>query len=355
MLLNNIIIYPNDNIKKSLQKLELNSLKSLIVVNKKKKLLGILNDADIRRALLVGANLKSKINKFFVSFEKIYYVNQNHYNFNLIRKKILENSLFIVPVVNEKRILVDYISYKDLDKKTYKSSNIPVVIVAGGEGVRMKPFTDILPKPLLPINNKTILGHIIENFMTFKIKKFYISINFKSEIMKAYTQELKNRLTPDIFTVEENLSLGTSGSLKLLQKKIKTDFFVSNCDTLVKMNYYDAYNYHKKKSNILTIIACKKNIKIPYGVLKLGKENNLKDMVEKPSSTYFINTGIYICSPKIFKNIKKNTKTDINVLIEDLKRAKLKIGVYKIDDKNWIDVGQWDEYKKSLKNINELF
>ncbi len=354
MNVNKIIIQPNQKIREALEILQKSSLKSLIVVNKKKKLLGILNDADVRRALLKGAKIETRISKFYQDFKNIYYVTEKKYDFKLVKKRIIENSLFIVPIVDIERKLIDCITFRDKDKKILNTSKIPAVIMAGGEGVRMRPFTNILPKPLLPVNSKSILEHVIENFMTYNIKNFYISINFKSEIMKAYLKELKRKLKIKISNITENKPLGTCGALKKVEKKINSDFFLSNCDVLVKLNFHDAYNYHQKNKNIATIIVCKKKIKIPYGVIKNNKKKQLSEMLEKPVYNFLVNTGVYILNKKVLKNIKKDTFTDMNQLIEKLKKNKKKIGLFQINEKNWIDVGQWDDYKKSIKNINEL-
>ena len=353
MKIENFKILEKSSIEKALQKLEQSSMKALMVVNKQNKLLGILNDANIRRALLVGANINSKIENFYIKKKDIYYVYDGEYNFNLTIKKLIQNNFFIVPVIDNKNNLIDFISFKHKNKKNNFFHKFQIIIMAGGEGSRMKPFTKILPKPLIPINEKSVLEHIVENFLNQSINKFYVSINFKSEIIKAFIQELNKKLKIDIKVIKENMPLGTCGSLKLLENEIKGDFFVSNCDTLLDINFNDAMKFHKKNRNYLTIIGCKKKFQIPFGVLKTEKNNNLMTMNEKPVKRFFANTGLYIFNSKILKKIKKNKKTDINEIIELLKKDKQKIGVYKIDEGKWNDVGQWSEYKKTLSIINE--
>lgn len=353
MKLENLKIFEKNTIKEALKKLQLSSMKALIVIDNKNKLLGILNDANIRRALLAGANINSKIEKFYIRKKDTYFVYDGEYNFNLTKKKLIHNSFFIVPVVDSKNNLIDFISFKHKDKKNNFFHKFQIVIMAGGEGLRMKPFTNILPKPLIPINEKSVLEHIIENFLDQSINKFYISINFKSEIIKAFIQELNRKLKIDIKVIKENIPLGTCGSLKLLESKVKGDFFVSNCDTLLNINFNEAMKFHKKNKNCLTIIGCKKKFQIPFGVLKIDKNNNLNDMSEKPVKKFFANTGLYIFNSRILKKIKKNKKTDINEIIELLKKNRQKIGIFKIDEGKWNDVGQWSEYKKTLNIINE--
>jgi len=353
MKLENLKILENDSIQNALKKIQLGRVKALIVVNKKNKLLGILNDANIRRCLLSGANMNSKIEKFYMRKKDIYFVYDGEYNFQLTKKKLIQNSFFIVPIIDNRDNVVDFISFKDKRNKNNFFHKFPIIIMAGGEGSRMKPFTNILPKPLIPINEKSVLEHIIENFLNQSINKFYISINFKSEIIKAFIQELNKKLKINIKVIKENMPLGTCGSLKLLENRIKGDFFVSNCDTLLNINFNEAMKFHKKNKNYLTIIGCKKKFQIPFGILNANKDSSLNKMNEKPVKTFFANTGLYIFNSKIFKKIKKNKRTDINNIIELLKKDRQKIGIFKTDEGKWNDVGQWNEYRKTLNIINE--
>ena len=353
MRLEKIKILETDTVESALKKIQEGSVKALIVVNKKNKLLGILNDANIRRCLISGAKLYSKIEKYYMKKKDIYFVYDGEYNFDITKKKLIQNSFFIVPIIDENDNVIDYISFKHKKDKNNFFHKFPIIIMAGGEGTRMKPFTKILPKPLIPINEKSVLEHIIENFLMQSMNKFYISINFKSEIIKAFIQELNKKLKINIKVIKENTPLGTCGSLKLLENKIDDDFFVSNCDTLLNINFNEAMKFHKKNKYCLTVIGCKKRFQIPFGVLNVNKNNSLKKMNEKPFKTFFANTGLYIFNSKIFKKIKKNKKTDINEIIELLKKKKEKIGIFKIDEDQWNDVGQWNEYKKTLNMINE--
>lgn len=352
--LENIKILENDSIKNALEKIELGRVKALIVVSKKNKLLGILNDANIRRCLLSGTSMNSKIKNYYMKKKDIYFVYDGEYNFKLTKKKIIQNSFFIVPIVDSLNNVIDFISFRDKEDKNNFFHKFPIIIMAGGEGLRMKPFTNILPKPLIPINDKSVLEHIIENFLNQSMNKFYVSINYKSDIIKAFIQELNKKHKINIQVVKENIPLGTCGSLKLLEKKIKDDFFVSNCDTLLNINFNEAMKFHKKNKNFLTLIGCKKKFQIPFGILDANnKDGTLNKIREKPVKTFFANTGLYIFNSKIFEIIKKNKKTDINHIIDLLKKRKQKIGVFKIDEGQWNDVGQWNEYEKTLKMINE--
>ena len=352
MIIKNILINPSNTIIDALNLIQKNLHKSVIVVERNRKLLGILSDADIRRALLKGVKLNDQIKKFYN--KKILFVKDKKFDLEKKKKKIVEEDLFIVPVVDKDKKIVDLVSYKNLDNRNKsKIKDIPIVIMAGGKGKRLKPFTDILPKPLIPINNKTILEHIILNFQSHGMNNFSFITHHKSAIIKSYLKEINSELKMKYSIFAEKVPLGTSGGLKLLQKKINKDFFVSNCDTLVKNDLLDIYEHHKKNSNLITIVVSYKEYQIPYGIFSTNKSGKLDKIIEKPTKNYLVNTGLYVLNPKIFKYIKRNHYLDFDSLLKLIKKQKLKIGLFPIEDKNWKDVGQWTEYKQTIENFYE--
>ena len=255
----------------------------------------------------------------------------------------------LIPIVNENGIVLDYVNWSILGKKTKASesfTDIPVVIMAGGKGERMKPFTKILPKPMIPINDKTILEYIIERFRNISCNDFHITLNYKAKILKAYFEELN--LDYNISFVEEVKPLGTAGSLFLLKNKMKKPFFVSNCDIIVKCDYEELYQFHIEGKYDITLVASNKEYIIPYGTCELDKNGSLSIINEKPKYDFLINTGLYVVNPRLLKLIPKNKFYHITHLIENAKASGFKIGVFPINEESWIDIGQWSEYKKAI-------
>ena len=160
----NIYLVPTSiTIRNAMQIIEKNSIKCLIVIDSNNTLLGTLTDGDIRRAILYGKNFDDKIESVF--FKNPYFIYENNFVEEDIKKQFIENDYDIVPIVNQHNIVIDYLSYDLLDQYSHKHKfdydNVSVVIMAGGEGVRMEPFTKILPKPLIPIKDKTIIDRLI--------------------------------------------------------------------------------------------------------------------------------------------------------------------------------------------------
>ena len=216
--------------------------KSLIVVDSNKHLLGTITDGDIRKYVLTMNSLNSKI-------DKIYNKNPTHLikeNFSKEQvKKIFSKKKFdLIPIVNKSKIVVNYITWSqfinDQNIRPKRQNINTVVIMAGGKGSRLKPFTQLLPKPLVPIKEKPIIDHLIDRFLEYKIKKIILSINDKSDILKAY---FSNSSRKNISFIEEKKPLGTAGSLYLLKNKINKDFLLTNCDILTDVEINNFYNF----------------------------------------------------------------------------------------------------------------
>lgn len=221
--------------------------------------------------------------------------------------------------------------------------------MAGGKGTRLQPFTSILPKPLIPVQNKTMIEHIIEQFTEFGSNNFFLTINYKGKILKAFFDELDPKYK--INYIEEKKPLGTAGSLYFLKNKIKTPFFVTNCDVIIKTNYSKLLKFHKEGKFDISLVASTKEYEIPYGTCELDKKGNLLQINEKPKYDFLVNSGLYLLNPEILKIVPKNKFYHITQLIEDSKKIGKKIGVYPINDDLWTDVGQWAEYRRAINSL----
>ncbi|MDC0059781.1 sugar phosphate nucleotidyltransferase, partial [Pelagibacteraceae bacterium] len=244
-------------------------------------------------------------------------------------------------------IVVNYLSWENAfgtKKKNKNLQNISIVIMAGGKGDRLAPFTKILPKPLIPINDKPVIEHIIEKFTSFGATKFCITVNYKSLILKSFFKELKPNYSVKFF--EEKKPLGTIGGLHSHKKNFKDAFFVTNCDVIIDSDYGDIYNFHKSNKNDITLVASTKDFEIPYGICELNKKGKLSNINEKPRQNFLANTGLYVLNPKVLNLIPKNKFFHMTQLIKIAKKRKLLVGVYPVEDSKWVDIGQWSMYRK---------
>ena len=347
-----LFIQPSASIRDALRQLSKSGKSCLIVVNRTNKLLGTLTDGDVRRVILKGKFLQDKINGIYQKNPVL--LKRGNYSSNQIKDLFLKKKVDIIPIINSIKEVVDVIFFTDLFKKnksTNHSKNLStaVVIMAGGKGTRLEPFTNVLPKPLVPINEKPVIEHIIERFIKNKFYNFFITLNYKSKILKAYFQEMKPKFK--LSFVDEPKPLGTAGGLSLLVRKIKKPFIVTNCDTIIDVNFDDLINFHITNNNDLTLVASSKEHIIPYGTCKLTKKGYLQKIIEKPKFDFFVNVGMYVLNPNLIKFIPKSKTYDMTDFIQLLKTKKKQIGVYPIDDGSWIDVGQWSEYHKAVDRL----
>jgi dTDP-glucose pyrophosphorylase len=337
-------------IRQSMKVLEKTAEKCLLVVDENNKLLGTLTDGDLRRSILDGVKFSEHISASYNSEPTV--LIKEKYTKEEAKQLLRDLKLDLIPIVDENNLVVEYVTWLDLGDEVQpkiKLGNVPVVIMAGGKGTRMEPFTKILPKPLVPIQEKPIIEHIIERFLDIGCSDFHLTVNYKGKILKAYFEEVQ----PDyqVHFVDEHEPLGTAGSLRFLDDKFNQPFFVTNCDIIIKTDYSDLYEFHQKGDYDITLVASEKEYIIPYGTCQLNKDGHLDHINEKPTYYFLINVGLYILNPDVLKLIPENKFYHITHLIEDAKNKGKKVGIFPIDDDAWVDVGEWSEYQKAVEQL----
>ena len=340
------LIDQNSSTRKAIKQINKLHGQSLIVVKNKNILKGVLSSYDLRKAII-----NKKI--FNKTIRKIYNKKPKYVFSDEVKKKILDihskiKSLNVLPVIDRKTYkIIDILSYeklKDFKYKNLKKINCSVVIMAGGTGTRLRPYTEVLPKPLLPIDGKPTIRHILEKFSYHKPTNFFIIVNYKSEILKSYFSEIRNSFKIKI--IKENKPLGTAGGLYFLKNRVKNHFFLTNCDTIINTNYHDVLRFHLKENNDLTAVVTKKSFCVPYGIFKKDKKKLY--FTEKPKFKFRVNVGLYLLNKNILNLLKRKQYLDFNTLLEKSLKKNKKVGYYEIKDRDWIDVGQMDKYKNFI-------
>lgn len=347
--LSKYIVSDNTNIRNTIKAMDSGGKGFIIIVNQNKNVNGILTDGDFRRAIINGISLEENVLKIAnQNFKSIDHEATHTQILNVFKDSVI---LFL-PVLND-GILTDVLFRKDFNidfnSIRYPKVDMPVVIMAGGKGTRLAPFTDILPKPLIPFGKKTILETIMDEYALYGITDFYISVNYKAKLIKAYIEDTKLPFT--INFIDEEKPLGTGGALKYIENKIDTCFFVSNCDILIKDNYSKIVDFHKLGKFDLTLIGCLQHHKMRYGVCELNNEGDLFKITEKPEFDFLVNTGMYIVELSSLQFIPKDTFFNITDLISILHKENKKVGVYPVSENSWIDVGQWEEYNNAVNKL----
>ena len=343
----NFFVFKNESIKNAIIKIKKNGTRTVIVIDEYMHLLGTLTEGDIQKGLLKKKTINSSISLLYKKNPKK--INFSNINEDKIKKLFLLGQYGVLPVVDSKNIVKKVLTWDNIfktEKKDFNLKKIDVVIVAGGEGKRLKPFTEILPKPLIPVNSKPMLEHIIENFNNFKFSKFHLVLNHQAELIKSYFKSLNKNYKINFF--KETRALGTVGGVALIKKIQSEDFIIANCDTLFKIDYSKLYDLHKKNDNLITLVASKTPFIFPYGVCET-KDDRLVSMLEKPKYNFMANTGLYLVKKKIIKLLPKNKKMDMTDLIQKVMKLGNKVGVYQISSESWTDLGQLSDLKKAQK------
>jgi len=348
------LILQTHTIRQAMEQLEKTEEKIIFVVDGESRLLGSLTDGDIRRWILSDGDLKAQVLQ--ICNRKPFVVEES-FAIEQIRSHMLDRNLSCVPVVNRSREIVRLLFWKEMFQaggvfKAKRRLDVPVVIMAGGQGTRLAPFTSVLPKPLIPVGDKTIIEVIIDQFLPYGLHNFHLSINYKSKILKSFFEELDPSYS--VSYLEEDEPRGTAGALRGLHSSSRDNLIVTNCDIVIQADYADLVAFHTDSAYDLTLVASVKDYHIPYGVCELEKGGGLARITEKPQYSFLVNTGMYVVRRDRLDLIPESSRCDMTDLIEKIKSAGGRIGVFPIGENAWVDTGEWAEYRKAIESLGRL-
>lgn len=344
-MISDYIVNRDATILQAMEKIDKNS-KGIVYVATDEILEGVVTDGDIRRFLLKQGDLEQNI---------MTVANKNPLSLELgqeenAEKIMLEKDIRSIPILNYKGEIVKICFQNDLVEVKKEKLDIPVVIMAGGKGTRLYPYTQILPKPLIPIGDKTITEHIMDRFRSYGCEEFTMIVNYKKHFIKSYFDDSESRT--NVKFVEETEFLGTGGGLKLLDSKMDSTFFMTNCDILIEEDYSKILKYHREHNNLVTMVCAVKNMVIPYGTVEISEDDKVLGLKEKPEFSFITNTGFYILEPEFINLIPENTFIHITDIIQRCIEEERKVGVYKIREDKWLDMGQLEELEKMKEKLN---
>ncbi|MEG0166563.1 MAG: sugar phosphate nucleotidyltransferase [Ruthenibacterium sp.] len=305
----------------------------------------VVTDGDVRRFILRGGELRGPVSAM-ANFAPCTLPMEKR---SEAKKTMLANSLGALPLLDKEGRISDVLFASGLDIDTHKKANLPVVIMAGGLGTRLYPYTKILPKPLIPVGEMPIVEHIIHRFHDVGCNNFHMIVNYKKNMIKSYFNDLQKDYNVEY--IDEDTPLGTGGGLSLLKGKIDTTFFLTNCDILIDADFGDVYKYHKEKGDAITMVCAVKHFVIPYGVIELGADGEISKIAEKPEMNFLTNTGVYIVEPEIIESLPDDTPLPFTDIIETARAAGKRIGVYPVSESSWMDMGQLEELDNMRRKL----
>ena len=332
----------------AMEKIDRNAKGILFIVDSNEKLVGSLTDGDIRRWIIKSGDVSVPVKKAMNSLPIFLFFSEKRNAYDLMKKKMITS----IPIVDEQKRLVDICFWASRESDNMERESlvgVPAIIMAGGMGTRLYPYTKILPKPLVPIGDTPIVERIIDYYTGFGIKNFYMTVNYKKAMIRSYFDDVVKDY--DIYYVEEDKPLGTGGSIRLIKDKFDKPVFVTNCDALILADYYDIYQYHMNSGNDITMVSALKNIQVPYGVMHTGENGVLVSMEEKPKISYFINTGMYIINPGTIDMIPEDTMFHMTQLVEKVMESGGKVGTYPVSEDSFLDMGELSEMRRMEEKL----
>jgi dTDP-glucose pyrophosphorylase len=347
MNFDNIKLNKIATVKDALKTIDKGTMRIAIVVNEDDEVMGVINDGDIRRALLNGYTLDSIIENIYNKSSIICTINQTKEE---IFKIAIKNRVYQIAIVDDNNFLVDIQEIGQMLKKTKRPNK--VILMAGGLGTRLRPLTKDTPKPLLKVGNKPILETIIESFSKYGFTDIVISVNYKSKMIKDYFGD-GNNFNVNIKYLDENTRLGTAGALSLLKEQPNEPFFVMNADLLTNVDFIKLLDFHSQENSIATMCVREYDFQVPYGVIETNNSEILA-ITEKPVHSFFVNAGIYILSPRVLELIPLNKFYDMPTLFNKLIELNKTVLSFPIHE-YWLDIGQINDYKQANIEYHEYF
>jgi dTDP-glucose pyrophosphorylase len=332
---------PESTIESLLRKIDEAGTQLAFVVNDRGILVGVVSDGDVRRGLLRGKTIDTPVREIMNGRPIVASQTMSR---SAIKKLFDEFKIALIPIIDNNGLLLDVFDTSDVD--TYDTYDNKIVIMAGGQGVRLLPLTEDRPKPLLEVGGKPILETIIDGVATQGFQNFVISVGYKGKMIEDYFQD-GSSWGVNIEYVRENESLGTAGALSLIKEIPKKPFIVMNGDILNRVDLVRLLKQHEELDQVLTIVARQYLTHIPFGVI--DHQNGIFNrIVEKPTIQHLISAGIYACSPEVIGYCEENLFLPMTNLIETIKNDGKVVGVHETDA-FWLDIGQLEEFDRAQR------
>lgn len=342
-----VLVSSAATIRDTIQTIDNGALKIALVVDNKNQLLGTITDGDIRRGILCGISLDESVEKVMNRHPTTAGLNESRESImTIMRNKSLQQ----IPLLGENGSVAGIELLENLIMP--RRRNNPVLLMAGGLGSRLHPLTNDCPKPLLNVGSKPILEIILGNFIEYGFSRFFISVNYKAEMIEEYFGD-GSHWGVEISYIRENTRMGTAGALSLLPNTLSEPIFVMNGDLLTKVNFDQLLNFHLEHESTATMCVREYDYQVPYGVVKIEKER-LLGIVEKPIQNFFVSAGIYVLQPEVLDCVPRDTLYDMPTLFELLIELDKPVVVFPVRE-YWLDIGRMDDLERANGEFREVY
>ena len=340
--LSQLTVSENEKLIDAMKKIGSRSERILFVVNDDMKLVGTITDGDIRRAIIRKIDTEIKVSEVMCSDPTI---SDENYTKQSLIEVMTKKKILVIPIIDNSQKLIGYESILDLSKS--KKLENPVLIMAGGFGMRMRPLTNNTPKPMLKISGQPVLEKLIIQLAENGFTNIYISIHYKGSVIEDYFKSGED-WGIKITYIYEDEPLGTGGSLNLLPDDAKNGLpiLIVNSDLITTLDYSNLLDFHRESKSEITICIREYENIIPYGVIEMSNDY-VTEIIEKPAQKYFINGGIYALNPSVFRRLEMlDKRLDMPFLINYMAGKGDAISVFPVHE-YWMDIGKLEDYNQA--------
>lgn len=312
----------------------------LVVTEADGSVVGVVSDGDVRRALIHGVSLEVPVASVMNRDFKFWPQGSPR---DAAAKYLKTLKCRQLPILDSARKLIDILFSDHLDEMRRDN---PAVIMAGGRGVRLRPITESVPKPMLKIGDKPFLQNTLEILIDQGFRTFYFCVNYLAEQIVEHFGD-GSRWGVNIRYVHEDKELGTAGALALIEDAGVRPCLVMNGDLVTKLDFGSLLDFHEAHGNAATMAVRTMEFQVPFGVVETSG-SKVVEIKEKPVSTHLVNAGIYVVNPSCFRKIPKGEAIDMPSFLATLIRTNQLVGYFPIYE-SWLDIGRLEDYQRALK------
>lgn len=346
-LLAQSLIGPDTSILTLIERFTTRRVQVGLVIDTQQKLIGTVTDGDLRRGLLRGITTDGPVRAIMNTTPRTIRFGEPRGDISAFMRR---EKIKHLPVVDFAGRAVDLITIETLLAPAQQP--YPIVLMAGGEGRRLRPLTEHTPKPMLDVGGRPILETIIRRFAEAGFSDFHISVNYRADVIQNHFGD-GSTLGVDISYIEEDLPLGTAGPLARLSARQESPLLVMNGDILSKVDPVQMIDFHRENASAATMAVRNYEVQVPYGVVDIA-ENEIRGLREKPVSRHFINAGIYVLSPDALDLVPRDQPFDMPDLFEACRAQDMRTHAYPVEE-YWVDIGQIDDYRRANADFASIF
>jgi dTDP-glucose pyrophosphorylase/predicted transcriptional regulator len=342
-----IFVRPDATVRDAIESIDAGAIEIALAVDEQRRLVGTISDGDVRRALMRGAKLDSPVAEVIHPSPITAPVGTDS---GELLRLMTEHGIEQVPLLERDRI-VDVAFIRDL-VESHREEH-PVVIMAGGEGTRLRPLTDETPKPMLPVGGRPLLETLLDQVRDAGFSRVLMAVNYRADVIEDYFGD-GARFGVAIDYIHEPQQLGSAGALRLARHKLKRPFIVMNADLLTNVNLSALMRFHADDRNLITVGVRRFVLEVPFGVVELN-DGRVQQLQEKPTLDFFVNAGIYAVSPEAVAIMPPGQKEfDMTDLIDAVLAHGGSVGGFPVRE-YWLDIGQVSDYRRAVNEHGTYF